>query len=115
MYNRYSPGPGGQYQRRKIPQPERRPQEQKQHPQPPEHVPAPPCSPPHNSPPAPACQEAPKFFGSSHLRLPLLDKLLPGADNGDLLLLLILLLLMADGNEDSHSVMLTIAIFLFLP
>lgn len=51
---------------------------------------------------------------SACLRLPILDKLLPNADTGDTLLLLILLLLLSDGNEDSQSVALTLAIFLFL-
>ncbi len=110
MYNRYSPGPGGQYQRRQIPQPERRPPE----PPPPPRPPAPPKPP--TPPPAPPCAEPPREASRPEacLRLPFLDRLLPGADNGDLLLLLILLLLLSDGNEDSQSVALTLAIFLFL-
>ena len=35
-------------------------------------------------------------------------------DNGDILLLLILLLLISEGNEDATSVIMTLAIFLFL-
>lgn len=102
MYNRYSPGPGGQYQRRQVPTPERRTQDSPQ-------TPAPaPSAPPSSAPPRRAPDAA------AALRLPFLDKLLPGADNGDLLLLLILLLLLSDGNEDSQSVALTLAIFLFL-
>lgn len=101
MYNRYSPGPGGQY--RRIPQQER-----------PAPVPKPaqlmPPSRPESKPDA--APQPP--YGGSQLRLPLLDRLLPGADNGDLLLLLILLLLLSDGNEDSQSVALTLAIFLCL-
>ena len=67
------------------------------------------CSPP-------PCAEPPRDPSRPEacLRLPFLDRLLPGADNGDLLLLLILLLLLSDGNEDSQSVALTLAIFLFL-
>lgn len=48
------------------------------------------------------------------LSLPLLERLLPDADNGDLLVMLILLLLLAEGSEDSSSMVLTLAIFLFL-
>ena len=46
--------------------------------------------------------------------LPFLEKLLPNADSGDILILLILLLLLAEGNEDSSTVTLTLMIFLFL-
>lgn len=44
--------------------------------------------------------------------LAFLEKL--GADSGDLLVMLILLLLLAEGNEDSGSVVMTLAIFLCL-
>ena len=47
-------------------------------------------------------------------QLPFLKKLLPNMDSGDILVLLILLLLLAEGNEDSDSVVMTLAIFLFL-
>ena len=106
MYNRYSPGPGGMY--RRIPQQER--------PAPPPK-PAQPMPPPPPSPPKPEAKPEARPqppYGGSQLRLPLLDRLLPGADDGDLLLLLILLLLLSDGNEDSQSVALTLAIFLCL-
>ena len=43
-----------------------------------------------------------------------LKKLLPNMDSGDILVLLILLLLLSEGNEDSDSVIMTLAIFLFL-
>ena len=43
-----------------------------------------------------------------------LKKLLPNMDSGDMLVLLILLLLLAEGNEDCDSVIMTLAIFLFL-
>ena len=43
-----------------------------------------------------------------------LKKLLPNMDSGDILVLLILLLLLAEGNEDSDSAIMTLAIFLFL-
>lgn len=48
------------------------------------------------------------------LSMPFLERLLPNADNGDLLVILILLLLLAEGSEDSSSMVLTLAIFLFL-
>lgn len=114
MYNRYSPGPGGQYQRRQISQPERRPPAPPATPQMPSS-PKPPA--PSPKPPAPPpCSEPLRNMARPEacLRLPFLDRLFPGADNGDLLLLLILLLLLSDGNEDSQSVALTLAIFLFL-
>ncbi len=44
--------------------------------------------------------------------LAFLEKL--GTDSGDLLVILILLLLLAEGNEDADSVVMTLAIFLFL-
>lgn len=76
MYNRYTPTPGGQYQRKPVPEPKR--------------------------PPGPP------------LRLPFLEGLIPGMDSGDVLVVLILLLLLSEGNEDSGSVLMTLAIFLFL-
>ena len=73
----------------------------------------PPFSPPPKPPVSPQhC--VPSCEGKPRLRIPILDKLLPDFDTGDLLLLLILLLLISDGNEDSTSLMLTIAIFLFM-
>lgn len=50
--------------------------------------------------------------GQNHI--PILEKLLPGMDSGDVLVLLILLFLISEGNEDSSSVIMTLAIFLFL-
>ena len=44
----------------------------------------------------------------------LTEGLLPGMDSGDVLVVLILLLLLSEGNEDSGSVLMTLAIFLFL-
>ena len=48
------------------------------------------------------------------LLLPFLEGLIPGMDSGDVLVVLILLLLLSEGNEDSGSVLMTLAIFLFL-
>lgn len=56
---------------------------------------------------APATADAPPQF-----HLPFLDRL--NLDSGDLLLLAVMLLLLSEGNEDSASVILTLAIFLFL-
>ena len=112
MYHRYQPMGNGRFQRQTVPSPLPRPQEQSRqekptspHPQspPPPHPQSPP---PQRSAPPPA--EAPNFH------LPFLEKLLPGMDNGDILLVLILLLLLSEGNEDSASVIMTLAIFLFL-
>ena len=120
MYNRYTPTPSGQYQRKPVGQPERRssPEPRQEHhspapQQPPSKLPFPGEAPPlWSSSPQPGCEER---KGKSKLRIPFLDKLLPDFDTGDLLVLLILLLLMVDGeDEDSTSIMLTIAIFLFL-
>ena len=101
MYHRYQPMGNGRFQRQTVPSPPPRPQT------PPQSAPlrqTPP--PPQRSTPPPA--EAPNFH------LPFLEKLLPGMDNGDILLLLILLLLISEGNEDATSVIMTLAIFLFL-
>ena len=112
MYHRYQPMGNGRFQRQTVPSPLPRPQEQSRqekptspHPQspPPPHPQSPP---PQRSAPPPA--EAPNFH------LPFLEKLLPGMDNGDILLVLILLLLLSEGNEDSASVIMTLAIFLLL-
>ena len=119
MYHRYQPMGNGRFQRQTVPSPLPRQQEQSRqekptspHPQspPPPYPQSPP--PPQPSPPpqrgAPPPAEAPNFH------LPFLEKLLPGMDNGDILLVLILLLLLSEGNEDSASVIMTLAIFLFL-
>ncbi len=50
----------------------------------------------------------------SAVSVPFLSKLLGNADSGDLLVILILLLLLAEGNEEADSVVMTLAIFLFL-
>lgn len=64
--------------------------------------------------PPQAPQVAAKPLQPIQLSVPLLERLLPNADNGDLLVMLILLLLLAEGSEDSASIVLTLAIFLFL-
>lgn len=120
MYHRYQPMGNGRFQRQTVPSPPPRPQTLPEQPRqekppvppsqsaPPRQAPPPPQSapPPQRSAPPPA--EAPNFH------LPFLEKLLPGMDNGDILLLLILLLLISEGNEDATSVIMTLAIFLFL-
>ena len=47
-------------------------------------------------------------------RMPSLQGLLAGRDQGDLLVLLILLLLLEEGSEESSTVVMTLAIFLLL-
>lgn len=126
MYNRYTPNSSGGYQRQSVPSPPpSRPPEPQHHMEP--HVPPePPCppepprrpepsrpqDPPHRPEPSrhsePPCSQ-PRF------QIPLLNRLIPtGMDTGDLLALLIFLLLLSEGNEDSSTVILTLAIFLFL-
>ena len=108
MYNRYTPTPGGQYQRKPVPEPKR----------PPGPPPGQPCSPgppPAPQPPGPPpCPPPPPGPPRPPLRLPFLEGLIPGMDSGDVLVVLILLLLLSEGNEDSGSVLMTLAIFLFL-
>ena len=111
MYHRYQPMGNGRFQRQTVPSPLPRQQEQSRQEKPtsphPQSPPPPqPSPPPQRGAPPPA--EAPNFH------LPFLEKLLPGMDNGDILLLLILLLLLSEGNEDATSVIMTLTIFLFL-
>lgn len=131
MYHRYQPTENGQFQRQTLPDapskspsgarsehPSPLPAAREQHtrqrePQPPakEHRQAPPPihTPSHRtSPQDTENAPAPRF------QLPFLEKLLPNMDSGDLLLLFIMLLLISEGNEDSSSVVMTLAIFLFL-
>lgn len=102
MYHRYSPTANGQFHREAV-------AERKPSPPPPR----PPDTPPPCAPSFPPPKKPPN---APPVQMPLTGFLpfLQGADSGDLLLLMILLLLMADGNEDSSTVALTLAIFLFL-
>ena len=125
MYHRYQPMGNGRFQRQTVPSPPPRPQMPPEQPRQ-EKPPAPPSqsSPSQSAPPrqAPSPQSAPpppqRSAQSSeegpNFHLPFLDKLLQGMDNGDILLVLILLLLLSEGNEDATSVIMTLAIFLFL-
>lgn len=90
MYHRYLRNENGTYRHERV------------------DVPQPaPSRPPQTPPPAAKLQPI-------QLSMPFLERLLPNADNGDLLVILILLLLLAEGSEDSSSMVLTLAIFLFL-
>ncbi len=62
--------------------------------------------------PAPQTEKKPPALPKSDFSF--LKKILPNMDSGDILVLLILLLLLAEGNEDSDSIVMTLAIFLFL-
>lgn len=62
------------------------------------------CTPPPTVPP--------QGYGAPQFHLPFAEK--RNLDSGDLLLLAVMLLLLSEGNEDSASVILTLAIFLFL-
>lgn len=91
MYHRYLRNENGTYRHERVDVPQAAPSRPPQAP------------PPTAKPPQPI-----------QLSMPLLERLLPNADNGDLLVVLILLLLLAEGSEDSSSMVLTLAIFLFL-
>ena len=82
MYNRYTPTPGGQYQRKPVPEPKR----------PPGPPPGQPCSPgppPAPQPPGPPpCPPPPPGPPRPPLRLPFLEGLIPGMDSGDVLVVL---------------------------
>lgn len=119
MYHRYQPTEGGQFRRQTVAEASTPSQKEPV----PFSVKAPAGGPPpteaqnirseHNAPPTAPLQN-PSGFPPPRFQLPFLEKLLPNADNGDLLLLLIMLLLLSEGNEDSSSVVMTLAIFLFL-
>lgn len=102
MYNRYVPDAAGVYRQTTV---ETVPDIPGTPPQPPVQPAAPPRPPP---PPALAAEPGRRSLSG------LLERFLPrGMDTGDLLVLLILILLAVDGEEeDSLSVILTIAAFL---
>lgn len=125
MYHRYQPMGNGRFQRQTVPSPPPRAQtppeqpRQERPPAPPPQSPPPQQAPPRQAPPPPQSapppqRSAPPPAEAPNFHLPFLEKLLPGMDNGDILLLLILLLLISEGNEDATSVIMTLAIFLFL-
>lgn len=101
MYNRYIPGPGGVYQRQTVQEPEKRRE--------PEPCPEPP-------PPCPDRAEEKPCPAQGRQNASFLRRFLPpGLDLGDLLLLCIVLLLLMDCEEDdTMTVLLTIAAFCFL-
>lgn len=100
MYNRYVPDAAGVYRQTTVESVPDVP-DAPQPPLPPPACPAPP-------PPVPAAEPGRRSLSG------LLERFLPrGMDTGDLLVLLILILLAVDGEEeDSLSVILTIAAFL---
>ena len=102
MYNRYVPDAAGVYRQTTVETVPDVPDA----PQPP--LPPPACPVPPPPPPAPAAEPGRRSLSG------LLERFLPrGMDTGDLLVLLILILLAVDGEEeDSLSVILTIAAFL---
>lgn len=109
MYHRYQPGSNGQFQRQSVPDAAQRPPEEAK------KAPPQPTFPTERAPFSPHFPKEPvKPAPPPNFQLPFLEKLLPGIDNGDLLLLLVMLLLLSEGNEDAASVVMTLAIFLFL-
>ena len=102
MYNRYVPDAAGVYRQTTVETVPDVPDA----PQPP--LPPPACPAPPPPPPALAAEPGRRSLSG------LLERFLPrGMDTGDLLVLLILILLAVDGEEeDSLSVILTIAAFL---
>lgn len=102
MYNRYVPDAAGVYRQTTVETVPDVPDT----PQPP--LPPPACPAPPPPPPVPAAEPGRRSLSG------LLERFLPrGMDTGDLLVLLILILLAVDGEEeDSLSVILTIAAFL---
>lgn len=141
MYHRYMPTENGQYRRQAVQEsPVRTQQPQKQEPpqrQSPSrqerqaHAAVPPqstqpeapsanqaqCRPTQPRPAQPSCPaELPckPERCDGRPRLPFLERLFPNIDSGDLLLILVLLFLMAEGNEDSEQIVLTLLICLLL-
>lgn len=126
MYHRYMPMENGQYQRKNVPDSPHVPP-----PKPPEapvyrqerpaqqHPSSSPLDREQNAPEKESArtqgeQNAPSCEIPFQNHIPILEKLLPGMDSGDILVLLILLFLLSEGNEDSTGVIMTLAIFLFL-
>ena len=95
MYNRYIPQQDGTYQKNRISTP------------PPPPPPEPPSPPPSEEPKPPYRQSEGAFS--------FLQQLLPKElDTGDLLIIILLLLMAADGKESKNSLLLTLALYLFL-
>lgn len=109
MYSRYTPTEDGSYRRQSVMDAEAQP------PQPETQIR--PDAPASVRPPAPPEDTAP-HRAAAHPPTPLralLRRFLPQQmDTGDLLILLIFLLILIDGEEDNRTVLITLAIFLFL-
>ncbi len=99
MYNRYIPQSDGSYRRRSV-----------QEEAPTVHPPAPIIP----APPAPECAPPPPP-PRKHTPLRSLTQLLPkGLDTGDLFVIVLLLLMAGDCEEDKNTMLLTLALYLFL-
>lgn len=105
MYNRYIPQSDGSYRRNQLPEQQiphsSPPVPPSQTPPPQENHPA--CTPP---PPPPPAEHSAPFT---------LKNLLPqGLDVGDLLVVALLLLMAGDCEENKNTMLLTLALYLFL-
>lgn len=113
MYHRYLRNEQGEYRRQTVPDPPRRSPMPPPPPAPKEEPPAPPPRLADDSVSSRRREEADRAPAPEY-QLPILNKLFPDMDQGDLLLLLIMLLLLSEGNEDASGMIMTLAIFLFL-
>lgn len=107
MYNRYIPQPDGSYQRRQVPQNQRKPI-------PP---PSPEPSPPPKSKPnrCRSCQDKRQSESPLSGISAFLSQWLPkDFDTADLMVILLLLLMSGDCKEDQNTALLTLALYLFL-
>ncbi|MCD7859287.1 MAG: hypothetical protein LUH51_03830 [Firmicutes bacterium] len=126
MYNRYIPQTDGTYRKNTVPErvpPAPMPRQQPQDAPPPEPDPIPPQEPPApdlppqpplseepQPPGAPPCAPAAPQSAGSFLR-----NLIPqGLDTGDLFVIVMILLMAGDSQADNSSMLLTLALYLFL-
>lgn len=113
MYNRYVPQPDGTYRKKKMAEPNRRPQ-----PKPPiqkpvqkEECPIPACPPEAPPPKPPKKQQSYKQESLTSFFTQLLPKDL---DTADLLIIILLLLMAGDCEESKSNALLTLALYFFL-
>lgn len=115
MYSRYVPQPDGTFQRSRFPDhtPSAPPPSPSPVPQPacpPPEPPPRPCPPPRPRP-RPVCREPEKSQNISAFFRNLLPK---DFDTGDLFVILLLLLICGDCQEDQNTLLLTLALYLFM-
>ena len=114
MYNRYVPQPDGTYRKKKMAEPNRKPQPKPSIQKPPikEECSIPVCPP--ESPPPPKPPKKPQPYRQESL-ISFFTQLLPkDLDTADLMIIILLLLMAGDCEESKSNALLTLALYFFL-